>query len=97
MADGSSTITLPIPPEALARLKAAELRQRNETRKRGLTAVPVSVEGLLLIQKFLCGCGCGLCLSFCRLGCGCLCHKILLMVVNGQLKNLHLLVKARQC
>lgn len=63
MADGS-TIFLPVPPEALARLKAAEQRQRAETKKRGLTAVPVSVEGLLLIQKFLCGCGCGLPLDF---------------------------------
>lgn len=64
MADGSSTITLPIPPEALARLRTAERRQRKETLDRGLTAVPVSVEGLLLIQKFLCGCGCGLPLDF---------------------------------
>lgn len=69
MADGAlSTITLPIPPEALARLKAAEMRQRNETRKRGLTAMPVSVEGLCLLQmsggKVLCGCGCGLPLDF---------------------------------
>lgn len=68
MADGSSTITLPIPPEALARLRTAERRQRNETRKRGLTAVPVSVEGLCLLQmkdrQILCGCGCGLPLDF---------------------------------
>lgn len=68
MADGSSTITFPVPPDALARLKAAEMRQRNETRKRGLTAVPVSVEGLCLLQmkegKILCGCGCNLPLDF---------------------------------
>ena len=68
MADGSSTITLPIPPEALARLRNAERRQRKETLDRGLTAVPVSVEGLCLLQmkegKILCGCGCGLPLDF---------------------------------
>lgn len=64
MADGTSTLTLPIPPDALLRLRTAERRQRKETLDRGLTAVPVSVEGLLLIQKFLCGCGCGLPLDF---------------------------------
>lgn len=63
MPDGSN-LTLPVPPEALARLKRAEARQRNETKARGLTAVPVSVEGLLLIQRFLCGCGCGEPLDF---------------------------------
>lgn len=67
MADGSS-ITLPIPPDALARLRTAERRQRKETLDRGLTAVPVSVEGLCLLQmserKILCGCGCGLPLDF---------------------------------
>lgn len=68
MADGCSTITFPVPPEALARLKAAEMRQRNETRKRGLTAVPVSVEGLCLLQMkdkvICCGCPCGEPLDF---------------------------------
>lgn len=59
MPDGTSTLLLPVPPEALARLKRAELRQRNETKKRNLTAIPVSVEGLLLIQRFRCGCPCG--------------------------------------
>jgi len=37
MPDGSS-ITLPIPPEALARLRTAERRQRKETKQGGLTA-----------------------------------------------------------
>jgi hypothetical protein len=64
MADGSTTIQLPISAEALARLKRAEARQRNETKKRGLTAVPVSIEGLLLIQRFRCGCPCGELLDF---------------------------------
>lgn len=64
MADGSTTIQLPISAEALARLKRAEVRQRHETKKRGLTAVPVSIEGLLLIQRFRCGCPCGEMLDF---------------------------------
>lgn len=48
-----------VPPEALARLKRAESRQRNETKRRGLKAEPVSVDGLLLLQHNLCGCKCG--------------------------------------
>jgi hypothetical protein len=58
-APGESIIMLPVPPEALKRLRVAERRQRNETKLRGLLAVPVSVEGLLLLQGFRCGCGCG--------------------------------------
>ena len=54
MPDGC-TITLPVPPEALARLKEAEARQRNETKNRGLPAEFVSVEGLLLLQRNNCG------------------------------------------
>jgi 5-methylcytosine-specific restriction endonuclease McrA len=54
VADGC-VITLPVPPEALARLKEAEARQRNETKKRGLPAEFVSVEGLLLLQRNNCG------------------------------------------
>lgn len=54
----TSTIALPIPPEALKRLKEAEARQRNETKNRGLPAEFVSVEGLLLLQRNACGkCG----------------------------------------
>lgn len=68
MPDGFTTITLAIPPEALARLKTAERRQRQDTKNRGLLAVPVSVEGLLLLQtqgdKIMCGCGCNLPLDF---------------------------------
>ena len=55
MADGC-VITLPVPPEALARLKDAEARQRNETKRKKLPAEFVSVEGLWLIQRGLCGC-----------------------------------------
>lgn len=57
MADGC-VITLAVPPEALARLRKAEQRQRAETKARGLPAEPVSVEGLLLLARNLCGCGC---------------------------------------
>lgn len=64
MPDGLSTITLAIHPEALKRLKEAEARQRNETKARGLPAEAVSVEGKLLLQRFLCGCGCGEPLDF---------------------------------
>lgn len=67
MSEGS-TITLAIPPEALERLKEAEARQRAETKRRGLPAEPVSVEGKLLLQTrkgvILCGCDCGLPLDF---------------------------------
>jgi hypothetical protein len=63
MADGC-VITLAVPPEALARLRTAERRQRAETKARGLPAEPVSVEGLLLLQRNLCGCKCGEPLDF---------------------------------
>lgn len=56
MADGFSTVQLAIPPEALKRLKEAEARQRNETKREKLPAEFVSVEGLWLIQRALCGC-----------------------------------------
>lgn len=63
MPDGC-TILLPVPPEALARLRTAERRQRTETKARGLPAEAVSVEGLLLLQRNLCGCKCGAPLDF---------------------------------
>lgn len=59
-----STITLAVPPEALERLRKAEASQRSETKRRGLPAEPVSVEGKLLLQRYLCGCGCGAPLDF---------------------------------
>lgn len=52
----TSTITLPVPPEALKRLKEAEARQRNETKRQKLPAEVVSIEGLWLLQRGLCGC-----------------------------------------
>jgi len=51
-------MTPQLPVEALERLEKAERRQRRETAKRGLQALPVSVLGLWLLQRGLCGCGC---------------------------------------
>ena len=42
--------------EDLARVVAAEKRQRAETKKRGLPIEPVSVEALWLLQAGVCGC-----------------------------------------
>lgn len=47
------------PAAALKRLQVAEQRQRAATKERGLEAEPVCVEGLLLLQRNLCGCKCG--------------------------------------
>ena len=52
-------MTRDLPQPILDRMQRAEQRQRRETAKRGLKAVPVSVEALWLLQKGLCGCGCG--------------------------------------
>lgn len=45
-----------VPAEEKARLKRNEAAQRRETAKRGLPALPVSVEGLWLIQRGMCPC-----------------------------------------
>ena len=45
-----------LPETEKARLKKNEAAQRRETAKRGLPAVPVSIEGLWLIQGGCCGC-----------------------------------------
>lgn len=52
------------PAAIIERLQAREQSQRAETKKRGLPAEPVCVEGLLLLQRNLCGCGCGEPLDF---------------------------------
>ncbi|WP_370372953.1 hypothetical protein [Henriciella pelagia] len=49
-------MTSTLPEEEKARLTRNEAAQRRETAKRGLPAVPVSVEGLWLIQRGCCGC-----------------------------------------
>lgn len=47
-----------LPATSAARLRKAERRQRAETVARGLYAEPVSIDGLWLLQRALCGCGC---------------------------------------
>lgn len=57
--------TFPRAPQAIIlRLQRQEVAQRRETLKKNLRAEPVSVEGLLLLQRNLCGCGCGEPLDF---------------------------------
>jgi hypothetical protein len=48
-----------LPPEAIARLRAAEARQRAETIRRDLPAAYIDVCALWALQRGLCGCGCG--------------------------------------
>lgn len=48
------TFTPDIPEPELKRLKQREQAQRAETKRRGLPSKPVSVEGLLLLQRGLC-------------------------------------------
>ena len=45
-----------VPQQEKARLKRNEARQRRQTEKRGLPALPISVEGLWLIQRGMCTC-----------------------------------------
>lgn len=52
------------PAHIIERLQAAEVRQRYDTRTRGLNAEPVNVEGLLLLARNLCACGCKEALDF---------------------------------
>ena len=45
-----------VPDAEKARLRDREAAQRRETKKRGLPALPVSVEGLWLVQRGMCTC-----------------------------------------
>ncbi len=57
MTNPTPLITWPQVPDAeKERLKAREAAQRRETKKRGLPAWPVSVEGLWLVQRGMCTC-----------------------------------------
>lgn len=61
----AKAITFPRAPQhAIDRLQEREQAQRSETKARNLPAEPICVEGLLLLQRNLCGCGCGEPLDF---------------------------------
>lgn len=59
MTDPMTSKPLPwsdLPEEEKARLKRNEAAQRRETKKRGLPALPISPEGLWLVQRGMCTC-----------------------------------------
>jgi hypothetical protein len=45
-----------VPESERERLRAREAAQRSETRNRGMKVEPVSVEGLWMLQRGMCGC-----------------------------------------
>ena len=48
-----------LPPARLALLRKAMKRQQTETANRGLPAVHIDAEALLILQGYRCKCGCG--------------------------------------
>ena len=46
----------PLPQKELKRLKAREIANRKRAKNKGLSALPVSIEGLWLLQKGMCAC-----------------------------------------